>query len=540
MADQDIIPASAVALAHAPSPLTAIRSVFAQPAVRRSLPLMGTSGSILLAGLAWWAFQTPPQRPLFEGLGDADKGAVANALQSASIAYAVDRDTGAITVGDDSFHKARMLLAAQGLPKSAPAGDRMMSALPMGASRAVEGETLRSAREADLARTIEAIDAVASARVHLAIADPSPFVRDKLQPAASVMLRLETGRALSAAQVQAIKHLVASSVTGLSPDQISIVDQSGQLLSQQGALADDPNLKLQTALEDRYRQSLIALLGPVIGQGNFTAEVHADLDNSESQSTRESFPKDDRALRSEQGNRTSNASATTPAIGIPGALSNQPPPATQVSTTPSGSVTVTAPTGTGASEENYTRSFDVGREISVTHQPVGRLRRLSVAVALRDVKGAKPRSKAELLALENLVKGAVGFDATRGDVVALSSRSFAEAETTEPAWWDRPWLGSAVRQALALIAALLAFLFLGRPLIRQMRAAASNAGSDAELERQLLGTSANRAITLDMIDAAPSYEARAALVRSFVKQDAARAARVVSQLMQDGGSRGGH
>jgi flagellar M-ring protein FliF len=227
------------------------------------------------------------------------------------------------------------------------------------------------------------------------------------------------------------------------------------------------------------------------------------------------------------------------AIGIPGALSNQPPPATQISMSPATASAAPAAASTGASEENYTRSFDVGREISVTHQPVGRLRRLSVAVALRDIKGAKPRPKAELVALENLIKGAVGFDAARGDVVALSSRSFAEAETTEQAWWDKPWLGSAARQALALVAALLAFLFIGRPLVRQMRAVASNAGSDADLARQLMETSGNRAITLDMIDAAPSYEARAALVRSFVKQDAARAARVVSQLMQSGGARGG-
>jgi len=515
--------------------LTGLRAMFGQPAVRRALPAIGSVSALLLSGAAWYAFQTPAQRPVFDGLGDADKSAVADALQSAGIAHAVDRSSGSVTVGEGDYYKARMMLAAQGLPKAAPAGDALIGALPMGASRAVEGETLRGAREADLARTIEAIDAVKLARIHLAIPDASPFLRDQATPAASVMLTLQTGRALGQAQVRAIGHLVASSVPGLQVDQVAIVDQSGALLSQRETL-DDRTLAQQVQIEDRARRAVAALLGPIVGAANYTVEVHADLDPSESQSTRETFPKDDRALRREEGNRTSGTSSPSPAVGIPGALSNQPPPPSQLSATPAPALT-SPPTSAPAasSDETYARSFDVGREISVTRQPIGRLRRLTVAVALRDAKGAKARPAPELATLESLVKGAVGFDAARGDVVAIASRPFADpapAETT--AFYDKPWFMAALRQGGALLAALFAFLFVGRPLLKRLRAQPDAAETQALLVADMLAaTAGDRPITLDMIEAEPSYEARANLVRDFVRQDSAKAASVVRQLMAD-------
>ena len=515
--------------------LAAVRRAVEQPAVRRALPAIGGVSALLIAATAWYSFQSPAQRAVFEGLSDADKGAIADSLQSAGIAHSVDRSTGAVTVAEDDFHKARMMLAARGLPKAAPSGDTMIGALPLGASRAVEGETLRSAREADVARTIEAIDAVKTARVHLAVPEPSPFVRDQSAPAASVMLTLQTGRTLSQAQVRAIGHLVASSVPGLAADQVSIVDQSGSLLSQRDML-DDRAAAQQAQIEDRARHALTALLTPMIGAANYTAEISAELDPSESQSTRETYPKDDRALRREEGNKTSGSSGPPPAIGIPGALSNQPPPASQVSAAPGQSLTMApaAPDGGKAStDETYARSFDVGREISVTHQPFGRLRRLSVAVALRDVKGTRARSAAEIAAIEALVKGAVGFDQARGDVVAIASRPFAEPAPAEIiAFYDKPWFMTALRQGGALLAALLAFLFVGRPILKAMRRRGREAREEAGIAAELLdATRVTRPVTLDMIETAPSYEARANLVRDFVRQDSAKAAAVVRQLM---------
>jgi flagellar M-ring protein FliF len=511
-----------------PARLEPLRAIMDQPAVKRSLPAIGTVGALGMAALAWWAFQTPPQRSLYEGLTDSDKSAVVTALQASGIDYSINHDTGSVQVADSNLQRARIILAGQGLPKAAPAGDALIANLPLGSSRAVEGETLRSAHENDLARTIEAIDSIKTARVHLATPDPSPFVRDQRPPAASVMLTMQNGRTLSEAQVRAVRQLVASSVSGLSADQVSVVDQSGALMSREGSAADDRNFELQLQAEDRYRQALATLLTPVLGAGNFTAEVHADIDPSESQSTRETYPQDDRALRSERGNKTTSSTTIPPAIGIPGALSNQPPPASQLSNTPPQQSPAPADTSGGESTETYSRSFDVGREISVTHQPEGRLRRLSVAVAVNEA--GKKRSAAELAGIENLVKGAVGFDANRGDTVVVTSRPFAPVEEMQTSFWENSWFLPIVRQVGGLIAALLAFLFIGRPLIKSLRRRSEGEESGG----LLTGRSAPQlpTVTLDMIETAPSYEARADLVRNFVRQDREKAAAVVRQLVE--------
>lgn len=545
MAEQHILPPEAplagtqIARMNAPaSPLSlgSLRDMTRQPAVRNAMPALALTGALGFAAITYFSLSSPTQAPLFAGLTEADKAAVADALQSSAIDYTLDPDTGAITVDASKLHEARMLLAGQGLPKAQPSGDAVMAALPMGSSRAVEGETLRGAREADLARTIEAIDAVKSARVHLATPEPSVFVREAREPAASVMLTLQQARTLSDAQVRAIRHLVASSVPNLLADNVSVIDQSGALLSSKGENADDRMFQLQMQMEQRYRQALMALLTPIAGAGNFSVEVHADVDASESQSTRETYPKDDRALRSEEGNKSAGGESVSGGFGIPGALSNQPPPASQITTSPPiGSVD--APPSQSQSEETYTRTFDVGREIAVTHQPQGSLRRLSVAVALRDIKGAKKRSAADLATLEALVKGAVGFNAERGDIVAISARPFAEQSVEEIPFWDQPWFMPLVQQIGALLAAVLAFLFIGRPIVKSVQSRIAAAQDRVETEQQLLGvtsqTAQSRAVTIDMIEAAPSYEARANLVRSFVRQDPQRAALVVRQMIGD-------
>ncbi len=505
-----------------------IRRFANQPAVRRALPAVGLAGVTTVAIAAWLVLQTPSQVPLFQGLSDADKAAVADALRASGTDFSIDSATGSIGVNEDALHQSRMLLASQGLPKSVPSGDAVIAALPMGSSRAVESETLRGAREADLARTITAIDAIKSARVHIANSEPSAFVRDQAVPQASVMLTLQNGRTLSEAQVRAVRHLVASSVPGLAADKVSVVDQSGALLSQQGSATEDPAIAMQTQIEDRYRASLGTLLGPIVGRDNFTAEVHADLDLTESQATRETYPKEDRALKREEGNRSGSSEA--PAIGIPGALSNQPPPAGTLSTTPAGAAIAGSPMGQTA--ETYSRSFDVGREISVTHKPQGRVARLSVAVAVRELPGAKKRTAAEIAAIESLVKGAVGFDAARGDVVSISSRPFVTIEPTEAAFWEQTWFMPLLRQVGALLAFVMILIFAGRPMLKAMRnrsPEAEQTNAAAALPHQ----APPQDVTLDMIDRAPGYAARAELVRGFVQQNPERAAVVVRGLVNE-------
>ena len=514
-----------------------------QPAVQRALPAIAMTSAIGIAALAYFTMQSAPQAQLFAGLDDMDKSAVAEALQTQGIAHSIDASTGALTVDADKLHQARIALAGQGLPKAAPSGDSLIAALPMGSSRAIEGEALRSAREADLARTIETIDAVKSARVHVAAAEPSLFVRDDKPSTASVMLTLQNGRSLSDGQVQAIRFLVASSVPGMNADQVSVIDQRGALLSDTASGSDMKAFQLQVQVEDRFRRALDTLLGPMLGAGNYSVEVHADVDMSESQATRESFPENDRAMTSEQVTRTVSGQGTPPAVGIPGALSNQPPQATTVTANAPTPTPTAAPTPGTESNENAARAFEVGREISVTHSPQGKLRRVSVAVALN--QGKKALTQADMTKIDSLVKGAIGFDATRGDQVAISQRPFVQVEAEEPAFYDQAWFLPLVKQVGAILTALLAFLFIGRPLIRAAKArAAERAERNAALEESLLAATdgrpalaspaAGREITLEMIEQAPSYETRANLVRAFVRQDSARAALVVRQLMQEG------
>ena len=546
MSDTQIL--APVADARLPAPafgnrLAPLTGFVRQPAVQRALPAIAMTSAIGIAALAWFTMQSAPQAQLFAGLDDSDKSAVAEALQTQGIAHSIDASTGALTVDADKLHQARIALAGQGLPKAQPSGDSLIASLPMGSSRAIEGETLRSAREADLSRTIETIDAVKSARVHIAAAEPSLFVRDDKPSTASVMLTLQNGRSLSDGQVQAIRFLVASSVPGMNADQVSVIDQRGALLSDTASGSDMKAFQLQVQVEDRFRRALDTLLGPMLGAGNYSVEVHADVDMSESQATRESFPENDRALTSEQVTRTVSGAGPPPAVGIPGALSNQPPQATTVTASAPQPTPAPAETPGSESNENAARAFEVGREISVTHQPQGKIRRVSVAVALN--QGKKALTQADMTKIDTLVKGAVGFDAARGDVVAISQRPFVQVEATEPAFYDQSWFLPLVKQVGAIFAALLAFLFIGRPLIRAAKArAAERVERDAALEETLLaatdgrpalaGPAAGREITLEMIEQAPSYETRANLVRAFVRQDSARAALVVRQLMQEG------
>jgi flagellar M-ring protein FliF len=536
------------------SALQQLRGITAQPAVAKSLPALALLALAGLAAILWMSFSSPPSRNLFQGLPDQDKAAVAEALKSSGISYSLDRDSGALTVSETDYHQAKMLLASQGLPKSAPDGADMISSLPLGSSRAVEGERLRSADELDLARTIEAIDAVQKARVHLAVEQPSAFLRDRSKPAASVMLTLNPGRTLSDSQVQAIVHLVASSVSGMSPDGVSVADQNGRLLSSRGdgGLTDatERQVAVQAKIEERYRQSIETLLTPILGAGNFTAQVHADVDFSETQATREGFPKEASTLRAEEG-AVSTDGAQGAAGGIPGALSNQPPPAAEVAAAPGGAVTPPVPgaadaAGAAKRNENYNRSYAVGREVSVTRQQTGQVKRLSVAVALKNPDTGKPRSAQEIAALEKLVKGAVGFDAGRGDVVALSARSFvpSEAEAAAESWWEAGWVAMLARNLTALAIVALIIFGLAKPLIKRGTAALAKraetqAASLTSVKGQLADAFADQAlanpdtkVTLEMIEAAHSYDTRAALIRNFVRQDPARAALVVRDLIR--------
>ncbi len=546
-----------------------LRAFIAQPAVAKSLPLIGMVAMLGLAAMLWMVFSAAPSRTLFSNLAEEEKAAVVEALTGGGISSSLDSATGAVTVSEDDYHRARMLVAQRGLPRGGQDGSEMITSMPLGASRAVETERIRGAREQDLARTIEAIDVVQTARVHLAVQQPSVFVREQPNAAASVMLTLAAGRSLGDSQVQAIVNLVASSVPGLTPDGVSVIDQNGRLLSRttgEGASgASERQLAAQNAVEDRYRRAIAAILTPIVGAENFTAEVHADIDFSEIQSTREGFPENQRALRSEEGQLSTEGGPGTPGVtapagGIPGALTSTPPPAAQVGTTPpapaaaSGTPAVpdtpeaaaaaaAAAAVGGRRSENYNRNFALGREVSVTRQQTGAVSRVSVAVALRNADG-RPRSRQEIQQIEQLIRGAIGFNQARGDVVAINSRDFVAAPESTEAWYEAAWISPVVRNGSAIVIILLFVFFIGRPLLKKGSAALAKRAetrtqSRASVGGEIANVLADRArsdlemrVSLEMIEATRDYEARAGLIRTFVRQDPARAALVVRDLIR--------
>jgi flagellar M-ring protein FliF len=531
------------------NPLQQVRGVLAQPAVRRSLPMILMIALIGAAALAWMSLSSAPQKPLFTGLPDADKAAVTTALQAGGIASTIDEGTGALTVAEEDYSRARMLLAGQGLPKAAPGGYALLDQLPMGVSRAVEGERLRQARETELARSIQEIDAVAEARVHLATPEQSVFVRDQSAPSASVIVKLQAGRSLSDAQVSSIINLVASSVPGMKPDAVTIVDQLGALLSKSGGAdageaAGDKRIAFQRRVEEKYRQQLAKLLTPLYGAGNFTAEVQAEVNLDETQATRESYDKQG-ALRAETGSWTGNQKdgATTPG-GIPGALSNTPPPASTLEqpqpATGTGGETRPVAGGPGLNPEkqsdNYQRAYDLGREVSVTRNAPGSVRRLSVAVLLREPDKGR-RTGAEVQQVTDLVKSAVGYDAGRQDQVTVISRKVAgpdaAATVAGPAWYDNAWLPVLARNATAVLIALLV-LFLG---VRPLAKALMKKREDATAGPQMLSVGADgmavaAPVGLDQLSGAKAMDERLGAVRGFTRDNPARAALAVRDMIK--------
>lgn len=550
-----LIPNSAVPERFA-NPLQQISGFMGQPAVRRSLPMVLMLGLIGAAVLAWMTLAAAPQKILFGSLADADKASVTQALEQANIRSKID-NAGALTVNEDDYARAKMLLAGQGLPKATPGGYAILDSLPMGVSRAVEGERLRQARETELARSIEEIDAVAEARVHLATPEASVFVRDNAAPSASVILKLQTGRTLTEAQVNSVINLVASSVPGMKADAVTIVDQMGGLLTKAGGggsglgAAGDERIAFQRRIEDKYRAQVVQLLTPLVGAGNFSTEVQADVDLDETQATRESYDKQG-ALRAEQGNWTGNQpdGAGQQPGGIPGALSNTPPAASTLNApnaaptpAPTGAPGATPAPGNASApslkqSDQFARAYDLGKEVSVTRAAPGGVKRLSVAVLLRDVEGSKPRSPVEIQQITQLVQTAVGYAQARGDQVTVISRKFAGASmmADKPAWYDNAWLPIIARNVTAIVIALLVLMLGVRPLAKALMKKREEAPRPA-LGREMgamggEGEPGAPPVGIDQIADAQNYDDRIGMVRGFTRDNPARAALAVRDMIK--------
>ncbi|WP_086739883.1 flagellar basal-body MS-ring/collar protein FliF [Erythrobacter colymbi] len=474
MADTLPVPADPAGLPAAPpAPVTGWRTMLppqvagfvSQPALARALPALGGLAAVGAAGLLWMAISSGPDRVLYTSLTDADRAKVVETLEGAGIAYSIDNSTGALSVAENDVYKAKMLVASNAGIAAPEGAEAMLDTMPLGTSRTLEGERLRLARERELNLTIKEIDGIESVRVHLATPERSVFVRDNNPPSASVMVRLVGGRSLSPEQVGAIVNLVSASVPGMSADAVRVVDQTGRLLSDPREQAGE-GLTLQREHEAKLREQLDTLLLPLLGEGNFSAQVQVELDHSDVTTARETYEKEG-AIRTESA-RNAQRTGATPAGGVPGVPANTPPPQTQLVNGPPNPAPPAPGTPSTDTETATDRSYELGREVAVTTAGPGALKKLSVAVAVSDkaLKAAAPMTAQQLQAL---VSAAVGANTQRGDTVQVVASKFEPADLEAPAFYEQPWFAMLVRYGAALLAVLLVLLLAVRPLIGKIR-----------------------------------------------------------------------
>lgn len=456
------------------------------------LPLMiGASAAVALIAALWLWNRTPDYGVLYSNLSDRDGGAIIASLQQMNIPYKFAEGGGALLVAANKVPEARLRLAAQGLPKGGTVGFELMDNQKFGTSQFAEQVNYQRALEGELARSINSISAVESARVHLALPKPSLFVRDQKKPSASVVLTLHRGRSIDEGQVSAIVHMLSSSVPELSAKNVTVVDQAGNLLSAANAGTrglDVSQLKYAQEIEQGYIRRIEAILQPIVGAENVHAQVAAEIDFSVVENTDEKYRPNQEpgsaAIRSQQSSESSQAGANAPS-GVPGALSNQPPvnPVAPITAPPQAGASAVAGSGPSSARKDSTTNYELDRSIRHVQQGAGGVKRLSVAVVVnyRGTLNAKGQRTAqalpagELEQIQNLVKEAMGFSRERGDSLNVVNSPFAtgtaDAPDSELPLWRQPAnieLAKVLGQYLLLGAlALFAWFAVLRPLLRK-------------------------------------------------------------------------
>jgi flagellar M-ring protein FliF len=528
----------------------------------------------LIVALAMWMRHVEYQR-LFANLPEKEAGEIVETLKKMEVSYQLDPANGAIEVPADKVHELRLKLASQGFPKESGKGFEILENNPssFGSSQMMETARFQRALEGEIARSIMTIQGVKSARVHLALPKESVFVRQPKKPSASIMVELQPKTEMDPAQVQAIVHLVASSVPMLTPDQVTVLDQRGRHLT---AVEDVDNFKLtaqQFAYKKQVEEHLIErvenLLAPVVGRDGLSTQASVDIDFTETERTQELYNPDLPALRSEQSKEEQNRENAVQ--GVPGALTNQPPPpgvAPEVAgggqAGQAGQSAQTAPQPPVIVSKSATRNYELDRTVSHTRLGVGDMRRLTVGVALDDRRvlqpdgtlATQPFSEEDLTRFTNLVKEAVGYDPARGDRVTVANAAFrVEAIPPIPPVYEQPWFWTLLKQIGLGIALLLLVFGVLRPIIRGLTGrdeeerAAREAESQAALQAQTAagvegaveGGEERMALPsaggeeLFMLEAPQSYEKRLEFAKKAIDQDPKRVAQLLKTWMSGNG-----
>jgi flagellar M-ring protein FliF len=534
--------------------------------IRPLLLLLGVALAVA-AGVTvvlWW--KGPNWSLLYGNLSDSDASGVVQALQTGGIEYKLDNTSGAIMVPAERVHDARLQLASQGLPQGKNSSFELISKDPgFGVSQFMENARYQYALESELARTISALQAVEAARVHLAIPQQSAFVRDRRPASASVLLQLRAGHRLEPEQVSAIVHLVASSIPELDSDQVTVVDQQGRLLSSpksgDSAVAAE-QFEAAHRIEDTYIQRIEQFIAPMVGDGKVRAQVTVDLDAAASEEAHEQYKPDGTVVRSEQTSEENSRNGSASG-GVPGALTNQPPAGGQA--VAAAKPAATPPPANGAANKNAaaaaadaaaaaaataaatmpqsstkqsTRNYEIDRTVSYSRQPAGRVKRVTVAVLVDNVRkvGAdgkitqQPLTKDQIEDVTRLVKNAVGFDEARGDSVNVVNASFLD-ESGPPLkpevvpLWQRPMVRDIVRLVLGALVLVALALGVLRPLIKNLANHAISTAPPAMLSAN--AAQAGEQHAAGAAGAALGYEQQIVQARSLVSQDPKRVAQVV-------------
>lgn len=519
------------------------------PVARQFGVLVGLAASVALGiSIVLWS-QEEDYALLFGNLSDAAASEIVAQLRQSGVPHRLDERSGALEVPVDRLHETRLTLAAMGLPREQESGyDLIREPVAFGTSNRMETARLKHAMEAELARSITSIAGVHAARVHLAMPEPSVFVRDRQPPSASVVLTLEPGARVEPKQVSAVAHLVSAAVPGLGPEAVKVIDQAGRLVTPLGDLEDGVTTMAQLEYTHRFEETLVRrveeLLTPVLGFGRVRAQVSASLDFSVVEATVEDYQGDPNVIRSEQTLTEESESQRRGAGGVPGALANGPPEA--------------AGFGGGrddalenSSTQETTRNYEIDRTIRRVRQPVGRLQRLSVAVVVDDVVGVdeetgeairEPLAPERLAQLTSLVENAVGFDANRGDRVQVVGAPF-RFEVAEPPealpLWQQPEVLSLAREVAGWFGVLFLVFGVLRPFMRSLAPQPEPAATEASVEAlPLPGEEGEDALGSDRLtlSQAPDvlrlsgpeqYQERVSRAQGMVSQDPRLAARVV-------------
>ena len=563
--------------------ISKVRETIDQPGFRRAFPTLLASLTAVAAVILYISMQKPEMTTLYSSVSESEKSKIIASLQNMGIEIQVDPVTGDLLVPASVYHQARISLAAQGLPEFSGGGFDSLENMPLGISRSVEGMKLKQAQEAELGRSVAEISSIQSARVHLAIPEKSVFVRDQTPPTASVFVNLKNGRKLNQTQVVAITNLVSSSVPALSPSNVSIIDQFGNLLSNSPddpdqALADS-QLEYRMRLENIYRNRIQSLVTPIVGSGNINAQVNLEIDFTRKEVSQEIVDPDTIAVRSEQNSL--NVTAKKDAVGIPGAISNEPPQEATVNQEQNQAGLALSNNENQEDQEKFEtksstdlKNYEVSKTYETVKNPSNLITRIDAALLIRDRKVINPDTGEEtfepvpaevITQVENLIKSALGIKPERGDTLTVTSQPFVEEfKGFVTQWYEGAWFRSMVEKTLLVLLIGIVALGVVQPMLNKILVPTASTNSVMELYAEaetMAEVAAKRAteteavevdegesldeikaklkpkkkggISADMLDTANTYDDKVALVRIIVTDEAGRVANVFKQMMRE-------